>query len=245
MNRHSAFTCSMAALLLVALCIGCSRPVSWLDRRDRSDPLMRRAGARQAEGDTDAAIRLYTQALHENPRLARAHLDLALLLHDHRKDYIGAVCHYRCYLDLRPPSEKRDMIESRMRRAGQLYAAKVLREDRSAAVKLDGLKQENEQLKRQVDRLRDANDKLEAAAGQARKTRIPDAVVPRTAPAPPVPAGDRDARRTYRVQRGDSLSSIAAEMYRDASQWRKIHEANRDTLGDSYDLKAGQVLVIP
>jgi len=239
--------CAAAAMLALLLSIGCTRSVSWLDQRDRSQPLMRKASRRQAEGDTDAAIRLYTQALNDDPKLARAHLDLALLLDDCRKDHIGAVCHYRRYLELRPDSEKRDMIESRMRRAGQVYAAKVLRTDQSAALELADLKSENQKLKRQVARFRASVAALEAAADKAaRKPAEGSAAGGRGEPTEPAAGpGERTVLRTYRVQPGDSLSSIAAEIYGDAIQWQKIHEANRRTLGDSHNLKVGQILSIP
>ncbi|MBN1270382.1 MAG: LysM peptidoglycan-binding domain-containing protein [Kiritimatiellae bacterium] len=60
---------------------------------------------------------------------------------------------------------------------------------------------------------------------------------------PPAPASP--AVETYRVQRGDSLSSIAAKMYEDSSQWRRIFEANRATLRSPESIRVGQVLIIP
>jgi hypothetical protein len=45
------------------------------------------------------------------------------------------------------------------------------------------------------------------------------------------------------VKRGDSLSGIAAEVYRDPTQWRIIAEANR--LDDPRRLEIGQRLTIP
>jgi len=49
--------------------------------------------------------------------------------------------------------------------------------------------------------------------------------------------------RTYVVKRGDTLSSIAAKFYRDASKWRKIADANG--IRDPKNLKIGQKLRIP
>lgn len=60
---------------------------------------------------------------------------------------------------------------------------------------------------------------------------------------PPAPASP--AVETYRVQRGDTLSSIAAKMYEDPAQWRRIYEANRATLKSPESLRVGQVLIIP
>jgi LysM repeat protein len=53
------------------------------------------------------------------------------------------------------------------------------------------------------------------------------------------------ASQSYTVRPGDSLSSVAAEVYGDASQWRRIFEANRDQLGSPEELRAGMTIRIP
>lgn len=50
----------------------------------------------------------------------------------------------------------------------------------------------------------------------------------------------------YTVQSGDSLSKIAKKHYGDANTWKRIYEANKDTVGPNPDLiRPGQRLVIP
>jgi nucleoid-associated protein YgaU len=57
------------------------------------------------------------------------------------------------------------------------------------------------------------------------------------------PAG---AERTYTVEAGDTLASIAQKMYGDSTQWRKIYDANRSAIGDTPDaVKIGTQLRIP
>lgn len=51
--------------------------------------------------------------------------------------------------------------------------------------------------------------------------------------------------RTYTVVAGDSLSKIAQREYGDASKWRAIHEANRETIKNPDLIHPGQVLVLP
>ena len=51
--------------------------------------------------------------------------------------------------------------------------------------------------------------------------------------------------RTYTVQSGDTLSSIARHFYSDASLYMKIFEANKSTLADPDKIAPGQVLHIP
>lgn len=53
------------------------------------------------------------------------------------------------------------------------------------------------------------------------------------------------AARTYTVKAGDSLSKIAQRELGDASKWKAIHEANRDTVKDPDLIHPGQVLNLP
>lgn len=52
--------------------------------------------------------------------------------------------------------------------------------------------------------------------------------------------------RSYTIKRDDCLSSIAKKVYGDASQWRKIYNANRKMIGSNPNrVYAGKTLVIP
>ena len=51
--------------------------------------------------------------------------------------------------------------------------------------------------------------------------------------------------QTYTIQPGDTLSSIALQLYGKSSLWRLIFEANTDQLSDPGRIRPGQVLVIP
>ncbi len=50
---------------------------------------------------------------------------------------------------------------------------------------------------------------------------------------------------TYKVKSGDTLEKIAATVYGDAGQWRRIYDANRDVMKSPNRLYPGQKLVIP
>jgi LysM repeat protein len=58
---------------------------------------------------------------------------------------------------------------------------------------------------------------------------------------PPAPAEPQ----TYTVQPGDTLSSIAQQLYGQAQLWRVIFETNRPALNDPAKVRPGQVLKIP
>ena len=49
----------------------------------------------------------------------------------------------------------------------------------------------------------------------------------------------------YTVQKGDSLSKIAAHQYGDGNKWKTIFEANRDQITNPDLIHPGQVLKIP
>jgi nucleoid-associated protein YgaU len=64
--------------------------------------------------------------------------------------------------------------------------------------------------------------------------------------ATPTAAATEAGSQTYEVQSGDTLATIAQQFYSDSSQWRRIYDANADTIGSDPDkLKVGMKLTIP
>jgi nucleoid-associated protein YgaU len=57
------------------------------------------------------------------------------------------------------------------------------------------------------------------------------------------PRSSPTVEKSYRVRRGDTLSGIAAALYRDPGAWRVLARANG--IGDPRDLQPGQVLTVP
>lgn len=53
------------------------------------------------------------------------------------------------------------------------------------------------------------------------------------------------AGRTYTVEEGDTLQTIAARFYGSAVEYERIYRANQDRLGNSQQLSPGQELIIP
>ncbi|MFZ4397247.1 MAG: LysM peptidoglycan-binding domain-containing protein [Kiritimatiellia bacterium] len=114
--------------VLITLLVGCDRTttVTVQDARDRENPLIRRALEREQIGDLDGAIQAYEEVLLDSPKLVSAHFHLALLLQDYRKDYMGAIYHYRQYEKLRPESEKKSLLHERTRVCQQLLIVQLL-----------------------------------------------------------------------------------------------------------------------
>lgn len=61
----------------------------------------------------------------------------------------------------------------------------------------------------------------------------------------PTAATTGQAPRSHVVQRGDTMSSIAAQYLGSANRYEEIYTANRDRLRDANDLRVGQTLNIP
>ncbi|HEY1403486.1 MAG TPA: LysM peptidoglycan-binding domain-containing protein, partial [Pyrinomonadaceae bacterium] len=57
------------------------------------------------------------------------------------------------------------------------------------------------------------------------------------------PKSSPDVEKSYTVRRGDTLSSIAAAVYRDPAAWRAIARANH--IRDPRRLAPGRLLLLP
>ena len=63
--------------------------------------------------------------------------------------------------------------------------------------------------------------------------------------APDAPPASTPASTIYVVERGDTLEKIAAKVYGDSNQWRRIYKANPEKLKSPSKIYPGQKLVIP
>jgi nucleoid-associated protein YgaU len=92
------------------------------------------------------------------------------------------------------------------------------------------------------------NDQIKVAAPVKPATAVSASSAVPAQPAP-TPAADAAATawksRTYTVQKGDTLSKIAKEMYGNANEYGAIFEANKPMLKDPDKIYPGQVLRIP
>ncbi|MDI6774512.1 MAG: LysM peptidoglycan-binding domain-containing protein [Verrucomicrobiota bacterium] len=245
MTRPRLFSLFMAGLALVCgLAGGCLPEVASLDKRELGDPLMRRAHAKAVAGDSDGAIKTYMKLIDIEPKIARAHLDIALLFDDGKKDYIRAIYHYQRYLELRPKTEKRGLIESRIRLASQGFAAGAFRPGRTAPPEdIAELKKKNAELREKAAQLQRELDLAQSAA----RTRVAAVVAAPTGPShklAPETARSEDARPAkpgrYVVQAGERLKEIAD---RHGVTIEEIAEANG--LSNPNRIMTGQELVIP
>lgn len=251
-------TVALAAVVFA----GCSPRVGEQDALEFSYPPIRRAHAKLREGDRQAALDLINKALDEKPKMAQAHLEAAQLYDEYLHNYTRAVYHYERYLELRPQTEKREMIEGFVRKAKIAWAASLADQIPGFDKKTQALQEENDRLKQDLRLVRaNLSQRLaEPAAPKsapkpeseqlsvAQETPGAEPVVGDGAGAQPPPAGKPSVKlsgRQYQVQRGDTLSRIAARMYRNPRKWKLIYDANQNVLHGAQKVQAGQVLSIP
>lgn len=92
----------------------------------------------------------------------------------------------------------------------------------------------------------DAASRATPTPNSATIVRPPLASLPPALAASPAPSPSPTAEgRTYTVRPGDSLSSIAEQLYGSGAEWRPIYEANRDRLVSPEALQVGMTLRIP
>lgn len=252
-NRFISYGSALCFMAILFFAVGCSRNVAEQDARESRDPLIRKARAKVGEGDNDAAIKLLIRAAETQPDMARPHLELAVLYDDYKKDYVRAVYHYTRYLELRPDTEKRDMIEKLISDAKISFAADVSPKTLADA-RIKVLEEENQRLRADLNEARQllsaAGRKKESAPAARQKTVQSESSVSRPVVAPSISDPEPKPKSVpkveiYYVRANDTLSTIAAAVYNDASKWKLIYNANRDTIPDSDKLRVGQALIIP
>ena len=234
------FKGNIAVVFALVLITGCSSRVETQDSIEMNYPAIRKARAKLREGDRQSALELLNKAVEEKPKLAQAHLEAAQLYDGYYNDYARAIYHYERYLELRPDTEKREMIEGFIRKAKIAFAASIADQIPGMADKMQALQTENAKLAQALRQVRENLARQIAAS--------PRSVLP--APERQARSGQEGAKTeqagtSYRVQQGETLSAIAAKVYQDPNKWRVIYDANRGTLISPEKLGAGQLLVIP
>lgn len=138
--------------LVLALMTGCDRgmTISEIEQNERSSRLYANAMEDLQANRMDAAIKGFDQVTQQEPRNYSAHFQLAVLLQDVRKDYVGAISHYRAYMATRPQSDKAPVAQDRVKQCETLYQAEMLR--RAGGSATDRVTAENEQLKEEIKR---------------------------------------------------------------------------------------------
>jgi tetratricopeptide (TPR) repeat protein len=244
-----------AALLVLT---GCNENGPTTDAEDERNPLVNSGQEYVEQGNYDEAIAVFKKALDDNPMMARPHLDLAVIYQQYKINYIHAIYHFDRYLELRPATEKTDMINEQKLKVAKALANTLINnspEVKKVIQERNQLIQQNTELKRQLSTAL-KNRKTTSTPAPATQTTTtqtipkstsPVAVAPKQAPKPVAKPAETAApkHQIYHVVSGDTLTKIATKYYDDAGKWDIIFEANKDTMRSAGDLRVGQTLVIP
>ncbi len=191
----------LALLLAVFAAAGCDRlpkgePVAEINEPDyvEGQRLLR-------QGNEQAALAAFTRVINARPQdAAESHLQLGLLYLEEVKDPITAIYHFRRYLELKPNSTNRDLVEQRIEVATRDFARtlpaqplenQIMRNDLLDVV--ENLRVENTRLKDEVARLRESSSAGSPSA--LRQTANLSAAPTQTASlAPPENTANRGSR---------------------------------------------------
>jgi tetratricopeptide (TPR) repeat protein len=216
----------IVSLNVVVLLAGCDRMIA-----QREEQLSADADAKEAEGNYAQAISLYEAALDGTARTAEVHYKLALIYDDKLNDPLNALHHFKRFLALEPGGKRAEDVKAFMKRDELTLLTNLAGDSMVPRSELVRLNNENLSLRKQIGE-HWAQEKTEKAAPRS-KTR-PDEKTKRTG-----------KERSYTVQPGDTLASIARKFYNSSARWPRILEANSGTISKPGDLKPGQTLVIP
>ena len=148
----------VVAALILALFPGCS-PVRETKVDEQRSPYFIEGKERIGTRDYKGAIAAFEKALEVNPRSALAHFELGVLYEQHsaqrEDDYVAALYHYNQVVRLRPHIYPADNARQRIASCKQ----ELVRSESIGPVyqqtirELDRLKDENAQLRRQIETL--------------------------------------------------------------------------------------------
>lgn len=236
-------------ILVYLLLTGCDGNAQ-RDNAEESNPRIIK-GLEQAQlKQWNEAIRYFKEALAKNAELARPDLELALIYHQQKKDYVRAIYHYERYLEKRPDTEKAALIQDWIEQAEVSFAAQIGQSAGDISQDMIRLTRENNLLRQQLSRMaapgthskplpvEQPRPAPEPGLAEPEPTPVAENPVPRIQTPAPVP-------ETYQVLPGDTLSKIARTVYGDSGKWKEIYGANLDKMKSENDLKAGQTITIP
>ena len=266
----------LANICLLMVAVGCARHDERAKDGDAaSSREMQEAIAAERLGEYDRAIKLYQDTIDAYKSAPLAHLQLALLLHEYRRDYLAAIYHYRRYIETAGMNSTgkgatRDftIVSNRIEKVGQLLSAQYVRaiadseDSEGVRIRKNYAELDNKvaKLSAQNETLAESNATLRAEIVRL-NNKIDNQLLwikrIQSSPTDGVNAGkldsvtitDTDGKekvlQTYEVRKGDSLSVIAEYVYGDRTQWPRIRDANPDKVKNGDRVKPGDVLIIP
>lgn len=250
-----------AAAAVFAL-TGCDR-LERLGWTDDSKKHLKAGADRLGARDYRGAVAAYERAVDGTPRTAEAHFRLGLIYQDQLQDPIGAVHHFRRYLEIDQSGPFSRQARSNIARAEVMLATSLSGSTLINRQEANRIRTENLQLKQQLAVAKSTASVPRGKAAVAPAPTDPAEIAtgggagPKPAPNSPeakaaaaaVKTAERQAAaqtRTYKVQPGDTLAGISKKFYQSTARVNDLLDANINALdGDPTKLRAGMSLIIP
>lgn len=123
MNKIRATTVLSLALAVA----GCDYVDSRVIDRERADTIYRSAMEDYSAGRIDKAVAGLERVVAATPSNASARFQLACLLQDPKRDYLGAICHYREFVLLDRSGEKSELARDRIVQCERLLGPELVK----------------------------------------------------------------------------------------------------------------------
>ena len=220
----------------------------------------------QAQGREDEALSAFLRVIDARRDSPESHFEAGYIYLQKMKDPISAIYHFKRYILLKPDSNQIVQVEQLIETAEKEFIRQLPASPYEGQLKginmldlVDGLKKENEILKRESVAAKKKVKQLESILGSAGRISTDMSVnMEPLVSGQQVSSVDRSSAlgadlqtdptavpRAYTVQSGDSLSSISRQLYGTTSRWNDIFQANRDRISSENALRVGQELRIP
>jgi len=233
------------SLALVLVLAGCDR----LNLRADPKKQLQLGSDRLAARDFRGAVAAYEEALDGTPRTAEAHFRLALIYYDHLQDPVGAIHHFRRYLEVAGDNGAfAKQARANITRAETTLAAGLSGGTLVSRGEATRIRTENLQLKQQLAIAKANSPAPPKPGGKNNTTEASEIATGQRAANAALKEAERKAKvetRTYKVQPGDTLQGISRKYYQTPSRATDILDANMNQLPDESKLKAGMTLIIP
>lgn len=249
----------MSSALLIALTclfVGCAKTENEMratDLKEREGDLFKEAYELQREGKFLEAREKYGELVVLDMMNAEARLNYAILLQDvPPTDTYLALSHYEAFLKLHEHSEKKGLVEERIQKARKQISNRfdeTKLEDKQKQidqlyVRLRQVNIENERLRAEIEKQEKLLKKKEKEyEDEVKRTEKYKKMVDTFSNGGEVVPSSVVGNRTYRIRKGDTLWSIARDVYGDSSRNVEIAAANGIKAGDA--LVEGKEIIIP
>jgi tetratricopeptide (TPR) repeat protein len=245
----------LLAILLLFLS-GCSGNIQVFHEEEESS--FRRAERLKREGNYEESLYAFLKVIENRRDAPESHLNAGLLLLEHREEPILAIYHFTKYLELKPDSDKSDLVRQRIEVAKKKFIQKLPEHSYTKGYErldlieiITQMKSETKKLKQQLLACRQNRTALvskesffqndtNTAENSDQSFRESDTNSSVNTNSTPV-----SGTLSYSVQIGDTLSKISLKFYNTTARWMDVYRANQDVLKTPNDLKVGQVLRIP